>query len=61
MEMNSIFGFEHAVGECAFDGHGDAFVSLIDNSQLHIIDGGGHLSHLERPEEFACVVKEFLL
>ena len=41
--------------------HGDVFVSLIGNSQFHIIDGGGHLSHLERTEEFACVVKEFLL
>ena len=40
--------------------HGEAFESGIPESRLHIIERAGHLFPLERPDEFAALVTEFL-
>ena len=37
-----------------------AMSQKIQNSQIHIFEGAGHLSNLERPNEFSVLVLEFL-
>jgi len=33
--------------------------ALVVGSTLDVIEGAGHLSNLERPEEFAAIVERF--
>lgn len=34
--------------------------NTIPDARIEIVEGAGHVPHLERPEEFECVVREFL-
>lgn len=40
--------------------HGEAFDVAIPDSRLHTIERAGHLFPLERPDEFAALIAEFL-
>ena len=40
--------------------HGREVASLIPSSKLHTVEGAGHLMLLERPDELAATVAEFL-
>ncbi len=40
--------------------YGDEFASRIEGASLHTISAAGHMLMIERPEEFATVVTEFL-
>ena len=40
--------------------HGDAFVALIPDCRVSTVKGAGHLFPLERPDEFADLVADFL-
>ena len=41
--------------------HGEAYARAIPDARLEIIDRCGHAPHLERPEEFASLVRSFLV
>jgi pimeloyl-ACP methyl ester carboxylesterase len=38
----------------------DQFLEAIPNARLVVLRGAGHLSNLERPDEFTAAVREFL-
>lgn len=39
---------------------GELYQRAIPNARLEVIDGGGHLPHIERPEQFTRLVTDFL-
>ena len=41
--------------------HGEAYAKAIPGAQLKVIERCGHAPHLERPAEFASLVRDFLL
>lgn len=36
------------------------WVDLLPDARLHVVDGAGHLPFVDRPDEFAAVVRDFL-
>jgi pimeloyl-ACP methyl ester carboxylesterase len=40
--------------------HGETYAERIPNAKLQIIPGAGHSAHVEKPEETAKLVLDFL-
>jgi pimeloyl-ACP methyl ester carboxylesterase len=40
--------------------HGETYAERIPNTKLTVIPGAGHSAHVEKPQETADVIREFL-
>ena len=52
-----IVGSEDALTPLPFS---EAMVAGMPDARLHVVEGSGHLTALERPEEWVAVVRPFL-
>jgi pimeloyl-ACP methyl ester carboxylesterase len=40
--------------------HGEAYAKLLPNAKLAVIPGAGHSAHVEKPDEAAQLIADFL-